>query len=308
MSGGKNHRNLTEHKPACAGSMVAGWTVLLALFLIFGDAMASPRSNVVLSGSRIAQGETGWIEVKAKEGTKPQVLWMGRPVALVSDTEKKAWYGFFGVDLKAEPGLSPLDVELRPAGEKRRVKVRVVKKDWGVRKLTLPRHMVELDPETLERVKAEYRAMNEALGAPAGPPLWVGPFVRPLEGEVIGVFGTRSIINGEARSPHSGVDLRAEEGTPVHTVQNGKVALVAEHFFSGKTVVIDHGGAIQSMYFHLEKTMVEEGQEVKKGQVIGLAGSTGRATGPHLHFGVRVNGARVDPLQFMALSEHIGQP
>jgi hypothetical protein len=310
MSRGKNHGKLVEcgSTIASARSMVAGWTALLALFVTFGDVMAFSRSDIVLSASSIAQGDSGWIEVKTKQGTEPKVHWMGGSISLVSDPGKKAWYGFFGVDLKAEPGLAPLDVEPRPAGEKYQLKVRIVKKDRGVRVLTLPREMVELDAKTVERVKAESRVMNEVLEVPSGPPLWRGPFVRPLEGEVIGAFGTRSVINGEPRSPHSGVDLRAKEGTPVHSIHNGKVVLIADHFFSGKSMVIDHGGAIQSMYFHLEKTMVEKGEEVKKGEVIGLAGSTGRATGPHLHFGMRVNGARVDPLQFMVLSEQIGRP
>ena len=84
--------------------------------------------------------------------------------------------------------------------------------------------------------------------------------------------------------------------------------LVAEHFFSGKSVVIDHGGAVQSMYFHLEEIKVRQGEDVARGQVIGLVGATGRATGPHLHFGMRVNGARVDPMQVIVLSEQMEQP
>jgi murein DD-endopeptidase MepM/ murein hydrolase activator NlpD len=150
-------------------------------------------------------------------------------------------------------------------------------------------------------VRKESGIMKDALGAPPAVPSWRGSFVRPLEGEIVGLFGTRSVINGEPRSPHSGVDLRASAGTPVQSIHNGKVVLVAEHFFTGNLVVIDHGGAIQSMYFHLEKALVVGGEKVKRGQVIGLVGSTGRSTGPHLHFGMRVNGARVDPMQFLGL-------
>jgi hypothetical protein len=310
MSCGKNRRRMTAwtKKPACAGSMVAGWTALLALFLLHGNAMAFSRPDIILSDSRIAQGDSASMVIRTGDGTKPQALWMGRPVYLVSDTEKKAWFGFFGVDLKAEPGVAPLHVELGPTGEKQQLEITIVKKDRGVRVLTLPREMVELDGETLERVREESRIMKEVLGAPPAAPSWRGPFMRPLEGEVIGVFGTRSIINGAPRSPHSGVDLRADAGTPVRSIHNGRVVLIADYFFSGKSVVIDHGGAIQSMYFHLEETMAGEGEEVKRGQVIGRVGSTGRATGPHLHFGMRVNGARVDPLQFLALSEQMGRP
>lgn len=302
MSCGKNHGRVKGRLAA------AGWTALLALFVIVEDAMALSRSDIVVSADRIAQGDSAWIGVRTGDGMKPRVLWMGRPVFLVSDGEKKVWYGFFGVDLNAEPGIAPLDVELEATGEKQRLDITIAKKDRGVRVLTLPREMVELDSATLERVKRESQVMKTALGTPPMVPLWTGTFTRPLDGEVVGVFGTRSIINGQPRSPHSGVDLRADEGTPVQSIHKGKVVLIADHFFSGKSVVVDHGGAIQSMYFHLQKTLVREGEEVGKGQVIGLVGSTGRATGPHLHFGMRVNGARVDPLQFVALSERMERP
>lgn len=307
MPCGKNLGTMTAcTKIPC--TMVAGLTALLALLPIFGDAMAFSGSDIVLSSSRIAQGDSASIVIRTKEGTEPQALWMGRPVFLVSDREKNEWYGFLGVDLNAEPGVAPLNVELEPEGERQQFKMTIVKKDRGVRVLKLPRKMVELDAETLERVGRESEIMKKVLGSPPAAPLWRWSFVRPLDGEVVGVFGTRSVINGEARSPHSGVDLKAIAGTPVRSIHNGRVTLVADHFFSGKSVVIDHGGTIQSMYFHLEKSMVGEGEEVRRGQVIGLVGSTGRSTGPHLHFGMRVNGARVDPLQFVALSEQTGRP
>jgi len=291
-----------------ARSVIAVWTALLALFLGFGDAMAVSRSDIVVSATRIAQGDSASIVIRTGEEKMPRVLWMGRPVYLVFDGEHRAWYGFFGVDLGAEPGPATLAVEPGPSGEKQQIDITVVEKDRGVRVLTLPPGMVELDAKTLQRVRGESRVMKEVLGAPPGEPLWQAAFVKPLDGEVVGVFGTRSIINGQPRSPHSGVDLRAAAGTPVKSIHNGRVALIADHFFSGKSVVIDHGGTIQSMYFHLEKTLVQEGQEVKRGEVIGLVGATGRATGPHLHFGMRVNGARVDPLQFVTLSEQTERP
>jgi murein DD-endopeptidase MepM/ murein hydrolase activator NlpD len=202
-----------------------------------------------------------------------------------------------------------LEVELLPSKEKKSIEVTIEEKDRGVRVLTLPREMVELDKDSLERVSKEARIMKEALATPPAPPRsGAGHFQRPLEGEVVGPFGRRSIINEMPRSPHSGVDLRAAKGTPVQSTHDGRVILVVEHFFSGRSVVIDHGGAIQSMYFHLEESKVREGQEVRKGQIIGLVGATGRATGPHLHFGMRVNGARVDPMQFIVLSEQMGRP
>jgi murein DD-endopeptidase MepM/ murein hydrolase activator NlpD len=280
---------------------------MLVLILVAGEGMAFAGSQIKLSASRVAQGDTLFLKIRAQGKMEPRVRWMGSPVFLVPMGEEETWGGFLGVDLQAKPGPSPLDVEVLPGGKKQRLEITIVEKNRGVRVLTLPKKMVELDPETLVRVRKESEIMKEVLGAPPAQPSWIGSFSEPLSGQVIGVFGTRSIINGLKRSPHTGVDLRADEGTPVHSINNGKVVLTAEEFFSGKSVVIDHGGAIQSMYFHLEKILVGQGEEVKKGQIIGLVGSTGRATGPHLHFGVRINGARVDPLQFIALSDQMGQ-
>lgn len=280
----------------------------LALFLPIAGAGAFSRADIALSSYRISQGESGSLVIRTEKGLKPRAFWKGSPIFLVSDREEENWHGFFGVDLDADPGKALLEVELLPSKEKKSIEVTIEEKDWGVRVLTLPREMVELDKDTLERVSREARVMKEALETTPQAPQWSEPFQRPLEGEVVGPFGRRSIINEMPRSPHSGVDLRAAKGTPVYSIHEGKVILVVEHFFSGRSVVIDHGGAIQSMYFHLEESKVQEGQEVRKGQIIGLVGATGRATGPHLHFGMRVNGARVDPMQFIVMSEQTGRP
>ena len=118
-------------------------------------------------------------------------------------------------------------------------------------------------------------------------------------------FGCRCIINDMERSPHSGVDLKASEGTPVKATNRGIVVLVADHFFSGLSVVIDHGGGMQSMYFHLSEVLVQAGELLEKGTIIGLSGSSGRVTGPHLHFGIRLNGGRVNPIKLIEISRRL---
>jgi murein DD-endopeptidase MepM/ murein hydrolase activator NlpD len=211
--------------------------------------------------------------------------------------------GFFAADLKLKPGSYPLVVKIPSTGVRKQIDITVRGKDFGVRKLTLPKEQVELDAVTLERVKKEAETMREALEAPPTVPQWRGPFVKPLSGEMVGSFGRASVINGMPRSPHSGVDVKAERGTPVASINSGRVVLTGEHFFNGLFVVVDHGGAVQSMYFHLDKILVQQGDKLTKGMVLGLVGSTGRSTGPHLHFGIRINGARIDPMQFMKVNE-----
>jgi murein DD-endopeptidase MepM/ murein hydrolase activator NlpD len=271
-----------------------------------GGAFSSPRIHLL---SRvIPQGELAIVKVELKEGETPFVRWLDREIYMVSNDQKTTWYGLLAADLNAQPGSYPLLIKVLPGACEETLEVTVAKKDRGVRRLKLPKAMVDLDAVTMERVKTEAAVMGEVLGAPPAAPLWRGRFLTPVAGEIVGPFGQASVINDSPRSPHSGVDLKASLGTPVLAMNHGKVVLVADQFFSGLSVVIDHGGAIQSMYFHLDKILVNRDDQVRKGQVIGLVGSTGRASGPHLHLGVRVNSARVDPLQMTVISETMEQP
>lgn len=266
---------------------------------------AMPPYTISFSSSIIPQGDVTLIKIKVKNGEIPHVTWMNKKIHLLQNDQKTEWYGFLGVDLTAEPGPYKVAVKIWPSGYDQLLNMKILGKDYGIRRLILPKNMVDLDARTLQRVKKEARIMKKLWEAPPSNPLWSGPFLRPISGEVVGPFGRRSIINNQPRSPHSGIDLKADRGTPVMAINNGRVVLTADHFFSGSSIVIDHGGGIQSMYFHLEKILVQQGQMVKKGDVIGLVGSTGRATGPHLHWGIRVNGARVDPLRFIDLSRQL---
>jgi hypothetical protein len=203
-----------------------------------------------------------------------------------------------GVDLETPPGRQEFVVERR-GGENPVVLTRgivtVEKGDFGIQTLSLPDRQVDLDPETLRRVEDEQRVMLASMHDTT-PQLWEGAFVLPNEGPLQHTFGRRRVINGQPRRPHSGEDIAAPAGATVVAINHGVVRLVEEQFFSGKSIVVDHGMGLYSMYFHLSETDVKVGDHVTKNQVIGKVGSTGRASGPHLHWGVRFNGARVNPL------------
>lgn len=228
------------------------------------------------------------------------------PMALV--TGDGTFQGLLGIDMNTNPGTYKLRVIATDADQKLLTKVftlRVEKVTFAVQRLTLPRSMVDLDPKTIDRVNKEARLMKAILKSYRDERFWNGAFIRPVEGEITSAFGLRRIINGQARSPHTGVDLQAPEGTPVRACNSGIVVLVDDLFFSGKSVVLDHGWGMYSMYFHFSKTLVHQGDTITTGDIIGLAGSTGRTTGPHLHWGIRLNGARVDPLSIIQLTEHL---
>ena len=287
------------------------WFITLIVLLVLQipflshEVMGRAEPKVTLSTTTISQGQLGLITVEVSEDGMPEVNWMGKTVHLAPDEKKGTWQGFIGADLRQKPGRYPLLVKALSSGKEKRLEIEVEKKRYGVRRLTVPKEMVDLDAKTVERVKQEAKIMNALWQAPASEAFWQGSFVRPLDGDVVGSFGRSSIINNQPRSPHSGVDLRGDKGTPVKAINHGRVVLTADHFFPGRSVVIDHGGGILSMYFHLEKILVKQDQKVEKGQVVGLVGATGRATGPHLHLGIRINGARVDPLSLVTLSEQL---
>jgi murein DD-endopeptidase MepM/ murein hydrolase activator NlpD len=200
------------------------------------------------------------------------------------------WYP---VDLLQAEGAASLG-RIR-LGEVEQVTIRVGPYPYPVQELTVEDSMVNLSDKDLARAKAEAQQVA-ALWDRRGPRRFTLPLHPPLRQLSPGrSFGARRIFNGEPRSPHSGVDFRGAAGTPVLAAAAGRVALAASHFFPGNSVFIDHGGGLISMYFHLDTMTVAEGEEVDRGQVIGTVGSTGRSTGPHLHFGVRWHGARIDP-------------
>lgn len=212
--------------------------------------------------------------------------------------------GLLGIDMQDRPGMHELMVEVRERDTTRHLSysVLVLKEKYPVQHLTLPSEKVDLDEENLVRVKTEQEQVKSILQGMSRERMWDGPFVEPVQGETAGAFGRTRVINGQARSPHNGEDITAPLGTPVVAMNDGIARLTVDHFFSGKGVFVDHGLGLYSMYFHLSEVLVQDGELVKQGQAIGKVGATGRATGPHLHLGVRLNGARVNPYSLVNLS------
>jgi hypothetical protein len=229
--------------------------------------------------------------------------WHGRPLHFFPVPD--GMMALAGVDLEAEPG--PLVWRLsRPSGEGEVVvgvgAVSVGARLFPVQRLTLPRAQVDLDRATLARVRAEQAELQAAIATATPDRLWRGPFREPIAGgRPTGRFGLQRVINGQPRQPHAGYDWAAPRGTPVLAANAGRVGLVTEQFFAGRLVLLDHGQGLFTMYFHLEDARVAAGERVTAGQRLGSVGATGRASGPHLHFGVLVGGARVDPMALLGL-------
>ena len=230
------------------------------------------------------------------------MIWKGREIPMKEDGPGR-FLGLIGVDLLEPPGETVLSFRAMEAGKPLRFDTQVVirKKGFPVQELTLPKEMTRFDAATLKRINREAQRLTERFSRVSTPPAWSFPFLPPVAEFHAKGFGARRVINGEPRSPHAGVDVDLPAGTPVVAIADGTVAFAGEQFFGGNSVVLDHGGDVYSVYYHLAEYVVAEGQKVARGERIGAVGSSGRATGPHLHFSVRAAGGRIDPTLLMAL-------
>lgn len=276
--------------------------ILLFLLLSPGGAHSLSTVDITITPSTFGQGEVSLVTLKQATG-EPQMIWLGKRIPMVYNKKNELWAGFIGADLTTDPGRYKLQVSYANNAEPDFIPITVRSKDHGIRRITVPKEMVELDHDTLQRVLREISTVKQIFMTSSEDPLWQGRWTRPIPGTIVSPFGCKNIVNDMERSPHSGVDLKAAAGTPTKATNRGLVALVAEHFFSGKSIVIDHGGGIFSMYFHLSNISVRVGELVEKGDPIGLSGCSGRVTGPHLHFGIRLNGRRINPLTLIEISK-----
>lgn len=226
----------------------------------------------------------------------PSATYDGKPVLVVK--EQDTWRAIVGLPLTVKPG--PAQITRRDAGGNRTLGFTVGSKKYPEQRITLKNtRQVNPNPADLKRIDAElaeqlraYRSFSP--GTPSNLLL-----DKPVNGPLSSRFGVRRFFNGEERNPHSGLDFAVPAGTPIKTPAGGKVILVGNYFFNGNTVFVDHGQGFISMFCHMSKIDVKVGQTLARGGVVGRVGSTGRATGPHMHWNISLNDARVDPAIFI---------
>jgi murein DD-endopeptidase MepM/ murein hydrolase activator NlpD len=214
-----------------------------------------------------------------------------------------AWRAIVGVDLDTVPGTYWMDARATGASAAATGRGRIVirPKRFPTRTLKVDPAFVSPPPAELARIAAEAAHLTELWASSAAEPLWTGPFQRPVPQPANSAFGTRSIFNGQPRSPHGGADFLSPRGTPVRAPSAGRVLLADDLYYTGGSIVLDHGAGLVSLFAHLSKRLVRTGDQVAAGQIIGEVGSTGRVTGPHLHWTLRAHGARVDPLSLLSV-------
>ena len=279
-----------------------GWPVLLALFGAMVQAPPQDAARVATSARALQPGEVIAFTVTTPGpgyAVKLDVFDRTWPLFQV---DAATWRGLVGIDLDTPP-RSYTAVILVSAGsaESTRVtrRLSIVAKSFGTRTLTVDDSFVNPPADVAARIASESSRLADLWKREPTPRAWAEPFTVPVPEPANSAFGKRSVFNGQVRNPHTGADFPSKAGTIVSAPNAGTVALAEDLYFSGNTVIVDHGLGMFSTFAHLSEIGVRAGEVLAPGHVIGKVGATGRVTGPHLHWAVRLNGARVDPLSLV---------
>ena len=224
------------------------------------------------------------------------------PLLVVGDAIE--WTALVGIALSAAPGKASVKVQVPEGGVQRQLVYTISPKSYSEQRLNVSPRTVDLSPENAARYERERAHQARVTATFTEAPLQPSLLMQvPVPGRRSSSFGLRRVFNGQARNPHSGMDIAAGTGTPVVAPLPGRVIDTGDYFFNGNTVWLDHGGGLLSMVCHLSEIDVKVGDALKAGERLGAVGATGRVTGPHLHWGVMLNRAMVDPALFLAALE-----
>ncbi len=282
------------------------WTIPAAVAAVACTAAlaaAAGAADTVLPRASATPGGVVFVDAgpaSANDGVAPVVTLDGVRTMVVREGDR--WTAVVGLPLsQVAPATVEVAVKARD-GSERRVGIDLVDKQYATQRLKVKPGQVNLSSENLARVEAERARIQAALAtfSPEAPATLL--LRQPVPGPRSSSYGLRRVFNGEARNPHTGMDIAAPTGTPVIAPAGGRVLDTGNYFFNGNTVLIDHGQGLVTMYCHLSAIGVAPGQDVAAGDVLGKVGATGRVTGPHLHWGVILNRASVDPALFLPLA------
>jgi murein DD-endopeptidase MepM/ murein hydrolase activator NlpD len=290
------------------GRRAAVWLALLIAtpLLAIAQTGASNALVVTLEPEQLFNGSPCVFRVASPVGiTKISGTWMGRRLVFDFDAKTRAWYSVAGIGAETLAAKHALVIEASLASGENvtstyNIPVAYVRPPLSY--LSVDPEFLNLTPATRARVRREQALKNRVFNSSAPARMWEGAFAAPLQAALSEVFGARRVFNGRRRGLHQGLDYDVETGTPVAAMNSGRVILARELFYEGGMIVLDHGRGLLTLYLHLSAFRVKEGASVKRGQIIGLSGESGRTTGPHLHVAARWQGVYVDPVRLCALA------
>ena len=286
--------------------LVAASLALLAWAQAGGQAPASPGGPVVRLSYRSLQPGEPVLVFLDSDGTvrSASVTFLGKSAELAPAPGAGSVFAFMGIDVQTKPGRHVLTVRVRRPGGR----VEVVERELEIAGRDFPSTKLKFKPEYVtppasEAARIKREAELVALATSVVTPKWLGegPFEPPHAAESWKNFGQRRLNNDVLQSLHTGLDVRVPHGEPVRASNSGAVVMASDLYFAGKTVIVDHGLGVFSTYGHLSELRVRRGEAVRKGQAVGLCGSTGRSTGPHLHWAFKILDARIDPEAMLRL-------
>jgi murein DD-endopeptidase MepM/ murein hydrolase activator NlpD len=266
----------------------AQWLLSLIILISPTSLLALPKANPVPGGLAI-------ISLGSVQQPQPQAYFQNNPVTVLA--HQGQWTAFVGLPLELEP--TPQVLQVRNNSQVLPFSFQVFPKAYRTQRLKIrDRNKVTPDDVSTTRIEQEI-ALTHRLKQTFSPMLPSLNFIRPVKGRDTGRFGMRRIMNGISRQPHSGMDIAAPIGTPIKTPHQGRVLYTGNLFYTGNTVILDHGQGVLSLYAHLNTINTHVGDWLEQGQVLGKVGKTGRATGPHLHWSIYLNQTSVDPILFL---------
>jgi len=282
-------------------ALAIGWQ-----FSVAGHAQSHSSWKVTLEPARPVNGSpvllrvTSPVQLVSLQGT-----WMDHKIAFRYTEHCHCWYAMAGVALSTKPGKYPVQLQGDSATEHGLAfthEVLIHAGHYPSTTISVAPEYVEPPKELEARIEQEQAVKKKAFADTSVVPVWTGKFAPPSDTAVSGPFGSARVFNGKTKNQHTGLDFHAAIGTPIHATNRGKVILARSLYFEGNCVMVDHGDGLETLYLHLSEFKVKEGDMVGKGQLLGLSGGTGRATGPHLHFAVRWQGTYLDPATLLKLT------
>ncbi len=294
---------------------ISGIAFALVLSLWFVFTSVPPASaaawTVRAQPARLVNG--GPVLFQVKPPARLDLLggaWLGHELSFSFDSASKTWFALAGVSLETVPGTYSIELTGQTAPGKMPGRKISFTRAFAVARGKYPKTEVKLNveskfteptPDQQKQIEEGVEIKKDYLNRVTPEREWSGQFTAPAEAEISDVFGAERVFNGKTQSTHFGLDFRVPSGTPVAAMNDGTVLLARPLYFEGNFVVLDHGQGLLTLYLHLSEFKVKEGDQVKRGQIIGLSGGTGRATGPHLHVAVRWQGTYLDPASLMRL-------
>ena len=291
------------------GLIITALVIFCGLPMPAGSAQSGSIAGITLSSQEVTNGSLLLLQIDTRKLSPPvrdmRITFQQSvyPVYAHPANPADTLFGLIAIPFRTAPGPAKLVLSwTNAAGDhSRTIPFRIVAGKYKTDELKVDSSRVNPNKKNIERAQKEARKIKRIYAASSIARLWDGNFQLPMTSDITSPFGNKRVFNGQLKSFHNGVDFRARSATPVYAANSGVVKMAENLFYSGNAVVIDHGTGIFTIYAHLSRIDVTAGQHVEKGQRLGLTGATGRVSGPHLHWGVKVKGAAVNPMQLIQL-------